>query len=147
QPTEAVVVDQATLFRHAPRFSTPLIAVDANDGTVLFVSAQYTSAVKPGDLLLLPGGVVQTVQTAGAPLYAGNAARRIQAGGAVTATSGQVVSVWPMGASVSATTDFAPADGSPAIGIGVNLSSVFSTDITGAMRPAMGPWDVGPYQH
>jgi hypothetical protein len=33
--------------------------------------------------------------------------------------------------------------GSPAINAGVNLSSVFTTDLEGAARPASGPWDLG----
>lgn len=32
---------------------------------------------------------------------------------------------------------------SPAIQAGLNLSSVFTTDFTGASRPASGPWDLG----
>jgi len=35
--------------------------------------------------------------------------------------------------------------GSPAIGAGLNLSSVFTTDMTGAARPAPGAWDLGAY--
>jgi parallel beta helix pectate lyase-like protein/uncharacterized protein DUF1565 len=35
--------------------------------------------------------------------------------------------------------------GSPAIGAGLNLSSVFTTDKDGASRPAGGLWDLGPY--
>ena len=33
--------------------------------------------------------------------------------------------------------------GSPAIGAGLNLSAYFTTDISGAARPASGPWDLG----
>jgi hypothetical protein len=33
--------------------------------------------------------------------------------------------------------------GSPAINAGLNLSSVFTTDLDGATRPASGPWDLG----
>ncbi len=36
--------------------------------------------------------------------------------------------------------------GSPAIGAGVNLSSVFNTDITGATRPSAGAWTIGAYE-
>lgn len=35
--------------------------------------------------------------------------------------------------------------GSPAILAGVNLSSVFTTDMAGASRPSSGPWDIGVY--
>ncbi len=37
------------------------------------------------------------------------------------------------------------ATGSPAIGAGLNLSAVFTTDRGGAVRPATGTWDLGPY--
>lgn len=33
--------------------------------------------------------------------------------------------------------------GSPAIGAGVNLTSVFTNDLAGASRPSVGAWDVG----
>src|SRR6185369_15728979 len=33
--------------------------------------------------------------------------------------------------------------GSPAIGAGLNLSSVITTDMAGAARPASGAWDLG----
>ena len=35
--------------------------------------------------------------------------------------------------------------GSPAIGAGFNLSSLFTFDLEGSPRPATGPWDVGAY--
>ncbi|MEW6301936.1 MAG: right-handed parallel beta-helix repeat-containing protein [Verrucomicrobiota bacterium] len=38
------------------------------------------------------------------------------------------------------------AAGSPAIGAGLNLSSVFATDFSGAARPASGAWDIGAFQ-
>jgi len=34
---------------------------------------------------------------------------------------------------------------SPALQAGLNLSSAFTTDITGAARPATGPWDLGAW--
>ncbi len=37
------------------------------------------------------------------------------------------------------------AAGSPAIAAGLNLRSVFTTDMAGAPRPASGPWDLGVY--
>jgi hypothetical protein len=37
--------------------------------------------------------------------------------------------------------------GSPAIGAGLNLSAVFTTDMTGAVRPASGSWDLAAYVH
>jgi hypothetical protein len=45
--------------------------------------------------------------------------------------------------------DFDPrlAPDSPAINGGANLSAFFSTDKEGALRPADGPWDLGPLQH
>jgi hypothetical protein len=35
---------------------------------------------------------------------------------------------------------------SPAIGAGVNLSSVFTTDFDGRPRPSAGPWTIGAYE-
>jgi lysophospholipase L1-like esterase len=40
--------------------------------------------------------------------------------------------------------DFRPSEGSPLIGAGVDLSSIFTDDITGATRS--GAWTIGPYQ-
>jgi hypothetical protein len=37
--------------------------------------------------------------------------------------------------------------GSPAIGAGLNLSAVFTTDMTGAVRPVSGSWDLAAYVH
>jgi hypothetical protein len=37
--------------------------------------------------------------------------------------------------------------GSPAIGAGLDLSSVFTTDMSGAARPASGAWDLAAYVH
>lgn len=37
------------------------------------------------------------------------------------------------------------AAGSPAIGAGLNFSSVFTTDMASAARPASGAWDLGSY--
>ncbi|MDB6018452.1 MAG: hypothetical protein JWR19_2941 [Pedosphaera sp.] len=37
--------------------------------------------------------------------------------------------------------------GSPAIGAGLNLSSVFTTDKDGTARPASGAWDLGAYKY
>src|SRR5215831_10478923 len=37
--------------------------------------------------------------------------------------------------------------GSPAIGAGLNLSSTFTTDMTGAARPSSGAWDLGAYAY
>jgi hypothetical protein len=47
----------------------------------------------------------------------------------------------------AASTGFDPhlKAGSPAIGAGLNLSSVFTIDRDGAARPASGTWDLGPY--
>lgn len=42
--------------------------------------------------------------------------------------------------------DFHLQTGSPLIGAGINLSSVFTQDGDGIARPASGGWDVGPYQ-
>src|SRR6266404_1307660 len=44
-------------------------------------------------------------------------------------------------------TSFDPhlAPGSPGIQAGLNLSSVFTSDMTGAARPSSGPWDLGVY--
>jgi hypothetical protein len=36
---------------------------------------------------------------------------------------------------------------SPAIGAGLNLSSIFTTDVTGATRPSSGAWDLGAYAY
>jgi hypothetical protein len=38
-------------------------------------------------------------------------------------------------------------DGSPAIGAARNLSSMFTTDLDGAARPASGTWDLGPHKY
>lgn len=51
----------------------------------------------------------------------------------------------PSFANVS-TGDFHLQSGSSAIGAGVNLSSVFTTDITGASWPGSGAWDIGAYK-
>jgi hypothetical protein len=37
--------------------------------------------------------------------------------------------------------------GSPAIGAAGNLSSMFTTDLDGAVRPASGAWDLGAYKY
>ena len=37
--------------------------------------------------------------------------------------------------------------GSPAIGAGLNFSTVFTTDISGAVWPASGSWDLGAYRY
>jgi hypothetical protein len=39
------------------------------------------------------------------------------------------------------------ATGSPAIGAGLNLSAYFTTDNSGAARPASGSWDLGAYRY
>ena len=39
------------------------------------------------------------------------------------------------------------SDGSPAIGAAGNLSSMFTTDLDGAERPASGAWDLGAYKY
>ncbi len=36
---------------------------------------------------------------------------------------------------------------SPLIGAGTNLSSIFTTDLTGNSRPASGAWDIGAYEY
>jgi hypothetical protein len=41
--------------------------------------------------------------------------------------------------------DFHLLPSSPAIGTGINLSSVFTTDAAGRPRPSTGPWDMGAY--
>jgi hypothetical protein len=41
--------------------------------------------------------------------------------------------------------DFYLLSGSPALGTGINLSSVFTTDAAGNPRPSTGPWDMGAY--
>jgi hypothetical protein len=35
--------------------------------------------------------------------------------------------------------------GSPALGTGINLSSVFTTDAAGQPRPSTGSWDMGAF--
>ncbi len=45
----------------------------------------------------------------------------------------------------SASMDGHLSSGSPAIGAGLNLYSVFTTDMSGAARPPSGPWDLGAY--
>jgi hypothetical protein len=42
---------------------------------------------------------------------------------------------------------YVPKSPSSAIGVGINLSSYFSTDINGSSRPAVGPWDLGALVH
>jgi hypothetical protein len=37
--------------------------------------------------------------------------------------------------------------GSPAIGAGINLSSLFTTDFNGVTRPASTAWDIGAYEY
>lgn len=46
-----------------------------------------------------------------------------------------------------ATFDAELSTSSPAIGAGLNLSSIFTTDINGATRPASGAWDLGAYAY
>jgi hypothetical protein len=41
--------------------------------------------------------------------------------------------------------DFHLQHGSPAIGKGTNLSTLFSTDFSGLSRAKTGPWDVGAF--
>jgi hypothetical protein len=49
--------------------------------------------------------------------------------------------------STSASFDPHLQSSSPAIGAGLNLSSVFTTDMAGSSRPASGNWDLGAYVH
>ena len=42
--------------------------------------------------------------------------------------------------------DFRLRPNSPALGRGMNLTEEFMTDIAGAQRPGIGPWDIGPFQ-
>ena len=49
--------------------------------------------------------------------------------------------------STSASFDPHLSAGSPAIGAGGNLSSMFTTDLEGGARPASGAWDLGPYKY
>jgi hypothetical protein len=42
--------------------------------------------------------------------------------------------------------NYAPNPGSPLIGHGINLSSVFSIDRAGNPRPPSGPWTIGAYE-
>lgn len=48
---------------------------------------------------------------------------------------------------VNANNDFHLIVSAPAIGKGVNLSSLITTDIDGKIRPSNGAWDVGAYQY
>ncbi|MFA6601557.1 MAG: choice-of-anchor Q domain-containing protein [Candidatus Paceibacterota bacterium] len=43
--------------------------------------------------------------------------------------------------------DFRLQQSSPAIASGLNLSSSFSTDFSGASRPSSGPWSIGAYEY
>jgi hypothetical protein len=43
--------------------------------------------------------------------------------------------------------NFRLSPGANAIGGGQNLSSEFTADAAGAVRPARGPWDIGAYQY
>jgi hypothetical protein len=45
------------------------------------------------------------------------------------------------------TKDFHPALGSPAVSKGVNLSSFFTDDKNGHLRPPIASWDIGAIQH
>ncbi|MEW6301933.1 MAG: Ig-like domain-containing protein [Verrucomicrobiota bacterium] len=64
-----------------------------------------------------------------------------------TYTLGTTVSAEPLFVdATSATFDAHLLAGSPAVNAGLNLSSVFTTDIDGVARPASGAWDLGPYQ-
>lgn len=49
--------------------------------------------------------------------------------------------------STSAGFDAHLSAGSPAINAGLNLSSIFTTDLDGATRPASGAWDLGAYKY
>jgi hypothetical protein len=70
----------------------------------------------------------------------------VNGGSDYTYTLGTTVAAEP-GVVNSTRAGFDPhlAVGSPAIGTGVNLSTVFSTDKDGAARPATGAWDLGAY--
>jgi hypothetical protein len=67
-------------------------------------------------------------------------------GSTVTYTLGTTISSDPMLANETQSAfDAHLTAGSPAIGAGPNLSSTFTTDITGAARPGSGAWDLGAY--
>jgi len=48
---------------------------------------------------------------------------------------------------LNAGSDYHLTSGSPAVGKGLNLSSLFTADIAGTPRPSTGPWDLGAYQY
>jgi len=48
--------------------------------------------------------------------------------------------------SVPSLRNFRPMAGSPALNLGTNLTSYFTTDILGASRPSSGAWTAGAYQ-
>ena len=61
-------------------------------------------------------------------------------------TLGTSISVDPLFVNgTSAGFDAHLSSGSPAVQAGVNLSSAFTADLTGAARPASGAWDLGAY--
>jgi Big-like domain-containing protein/parallel beta helix pectate lyase-like protein len=65
-----------------------------------------------------------------------------------TYTLGTTISSAPLFVnSTSAGFDAHLSAGSPAINAALNLSSVFTTDLDGALRPASGSWDLGAYKY
>ncbi|HWX21824.1 MAG TPA: Ig-like domain-containing protein [Candidatus Binatia bacterium] len=78
-------------------------------------------------------------------------------GGSFSFTDGGSTAAYRLGTTVSADPTFANdssssfdahlSSSSPAIQAGLNLSSLFNTDIAGAGRPASGAWDLGAYSY
>jgi len=72
----------------------------------------------------------------------------INGGSDYTYTLGTTISSEPLFVDSSSTgLDVHLSAGSPAINVGLNLSTDFTTDLDGVPRPASGSWDLGVYQY